>query len=66
MKKTSKSVDISLNGELSWPYLEMAKKKKKTCTKPPGMYSQYFIYEPGKEKDKKEIIFEAAVNGVTE
>ena len=29
MKKTSKSVDISLNGELSWPYLEMAKKKKK-------------------------------------
>ena len=30
------------------------------------MYSQYFTYEPGKEKDKKEIIFKAAVNGVTE
>lgn len=40
----------------------MAKKKKKACTKPLGIYSQYFTYEPGKEKDKKEIIFKAAVN----
>ena len=42
------------------------KKKTKACTKRLGMYSQYFTYEPGKEKDKKEIIFKAAVNGVTE